>query len=377
MKKINVAIDAARLESKRTGVERYLMNLLQEFRKHSDHFDFTLFFKNSIPVDDFLQDSAFKKIIVKAPGFMKGRFPWNFSTLPRAVSKVNADVFFSPFYNLPFVKNVKSVVTIHDISYETHPEWFDWRRRLGFKIFSKSGVRRADKVLAVSKFSANEVQEHYNTPSEKIVVTYEAADKIFQPVDVLQNDIKEKMEIRGPFLLYLCSMFNRRHPDSVIRAFRLIAKKYPDMKLVMVGKNQTNPYIDLDKLIEDLGLSSKVIWEKGHVAESDLVKLYSAAEISLYPSDYEGFGLPVVEAMQCGCPVITSSGTSLDEVAVGAAHTLDVITDKTLSDAVFQIIENEEYKQSLIIKGFERAKQFSWEKCAKDTLEVFKSVVSS
>lgn len=368
---IKIGIDCSRLEGTRTGAERYLANLLKEFRKNSGDFKFYLFFKNRISNDDFLKDQAFEIVVSKNLKFLKSSFFWYSYSLSKTAERFNLDIIFSPNYIVPKLKNVKRVVAIHDISYETHPEWYDLKRVLAYRFFYRSSINNVDQIITISDFSKKEIVKNYKIDPQKIKVTSLAADEIFKQVE--NNDIKEKFNIQSNFLLYVGSIFNRRHVSEILKAFKNVSTRYPKLKLVLIGKNQTYPYVSIKELIFSLNIKNKVIW-KDFISNEDLAKLYNAAEIFLYPSTYEGFGLPVLEAMQCGCPVITSNASSFPEVVGDAGIKLDKVTAQSLENAISKILSDENLRDALVQKGLEQAGKFSWKKCATETLEVFKSL---
>ena len=373
-----ISIDGRCLEGERTGTGRYLINLLKFWRKENSC-RFKLYFKEKIPQDETLKSSNFELRILKNFLGFQSNFFFEHFLLPLAIKKDKADIFFSPYYLLPFYCPVKSVVTLHDISYEAHPEWFSLKNQFILRRISKMAARRADIILTVSKFSKGEIVKYYQVDSDKVTITPLAADNIFTvvPPATISNFPFTKERImeatKNKFILSVGSIFNRRHISELIEAFKKIAGEFPDIKLLIVGANHTQPFIDVDEIIKktNKNLGRRAIIREDYVSEKDLVVLYNLAQCSVYLSDYEGFGLPLLESMASGTPVITSRKTSLVEAGGEAAIFVDSNNPSDIYGKIKKVLVDDDFKEERIRKGLENARKFSWKKCAGETLEVF------
>ena len=373
-----ISIDGRCLEGGRTGTGRYLINLLKFWRKENSC-RFKLYFKEKIPQDEILKSGNFELRILKNYLGFQSNFFFEHFLLPLAIKKDKADIFFSPYYLLPFYCPAKSVVTLHDISYEAHPEWFSLKNQFLLRRISKMAARRADIILTVSKFSKGEIVKYYQVDPDKITVTPLAADDIFtvMPSATISNFPFAKEGIIGAvenkFILSVGSIFNRRHIPELIEAFKKIAGEFPGIQLLIIGANRTQPFIDIDKTIRktNKNLDYRAIIREDYVSEKDLAALYNLAECSVYLSDYEGFGLPLLESMVSGTPVITSRKTSLVEAGGEAAIFVNSNNPPDIYDKIKKVLADENFRKERVKKGLENVKRFSWERCARETLEVF------
>jgi glycosyltransferase involved in cell wall biosynthesis len=293
--------------------------------------------------------------------------------LPYNLKKDKADFFFSPFYLKPFYCPTRSSIVLHDISYEVHPEWFDFKSQFILRLLSKFSAETADKIFTVSNFSKNEIVRHYKIDSDKITVTYPAPDKDFVKVGDLNRikAVKDKYGLGDRFILSVGSIFNRRHIPEIIEAFAKVLREYPGYQLLIIGKNCTHPFLDIDGEIKNASgeLGKNAVRRLDFVEEEELQALYSSCEFAVYLSDYEGFGLPVVEAQFFGKPVITSYSSSLIEVGGNSVEFVGKNTVEEIYESFRKLISNIGYRENLVRLGEKNIKRFSWERCARDTLE--------
>ncbi|MBI1888431.1 MAG: glycosyltransferase family 4 protein [Candidatus Spechtbacteria bacterium] len=347
---MRIGIDCHNLEGPRTGVGRYLWNLLKEWsrqdfvynsRDRTHCIQFFLYFKNEIP-QDIEEAVNFKSIpYTHDRGYM---VRWNIRVLnvksnalfkhwhlARAAKKDKVDVLFCPDYVLPFFldSRIKTALTIHDIIYEARPNEYSWPSvadRILLAWASRQSVKKADVIFAPSEFTRSEILKYYKANPKRVVVTPLAPDPIFRhyshdPRNSVTDEIIKKYGIHGKYIFFVGSIFNRRFIPQKILAFAKFAKTHVDFHFLIIGKNYTKPYQDISALVaganEELGREA-IIW-RTFVSDEELVRLYNGAFATLWLSSYEGFGLPVLESMACGTPVITSRGGSLPEVAGDAA----------------------------------------------------------
>lgn len=368
---MKIAIDARSLEGGKTGVGRYLENILKVWKGREDC-QFLLYFKDGIPEDDFLNDASFTlKKIDNFFGFSSNFFFQHF-LLPHRLRKDGVDFFFSPFYLRPFFCPAKSAIVLHDISYEAHPEWFDWKSQLILRTLSKISAGKADLIFTVSEYSKSEIVKYYGIRNEKIIVTPLAADEDFTRKGS-ENNIKAAKEKYGldKFILCVGTVFTRRHVPELIEAFGQFTGKDERYRLCIVGKNKTFPYADIDGQIEEVNLQfgERKAFRIDFASEEELAGLYGGSDAVVYLSDYEGFGLPVIEAQSLNKPVITSFNTSLAEV--GGDSVEFVLENKTehIFAGLEKVLGDEKYRESLIEKGRKNLGRFSWTRCGERTLE--------
>lgn len=363
-----IGIDAHNLEGKRTGVGRYVFNLLNEWSKVDSGVKFVLYFKDEIPADIPKSDN-FECRLLKVGSTAKF-MNWD---LARAAKKDKVDVLFCPDYRAPIVYQGKTAITLHDISYEARPEYFDWPSladKILLKWASKKTAQKAELIFTPSDFSRQEVIKYYALAPEKVVATPLAVSPFLSGVVGQADEIKEKYGLNNEFGFFVGSMFTRRHLAEVIAAFEEIAKENKG-QLLLGGKDQTSGR-SIEKLIKKTNerLGYQAVLRVDFIGDEELKLLYSACAFFIWLSDYEGFGLPVLEAMSLGAPVITTDGSSLSEVAGEAALLIKDNRDiKEIWRAMHKILRDKALREGLSAKGKKQADNFSWAMCATKTLK--------
>ncbi|ADZ09220.1 glycosyl transferase group 1 [Methanobacterium lacus] len=273
-------------------------------------------------------------------------------------------------YVLKSLENYKTVLTCFDLI----PWVYDNDRSYIWKENMK-WMPTADRIITISEFSKNEILKYLDYPEEKIDIVYPAVDhRLYQPIK--SKEILKQFNIsdRDKVVLYVGSETPRQNVPDLIRAFNKLKKVMPNVKLLKIGESQSNDArVELLKLIKQQDLVDDVIFA-GYVAEPEMPEWYSAADLLVYPCEYAGFGLPPLEAMACGTPVITSNTTSLPEVVGEAGIMLDPHDNEKLSKEMYRVLNDEKLADNLIQMGLERAKLFDWDESAQQTMEVYRSM---
>lgn len=368
---MKIAIDARSLEESTTGVGRYLSNLLKCWKDHPEH-KFILYFKGGIPEAEYLKSGNFELKVIRNPLGFNSNFFFQHILLPLNIKKDKADFFFSPFYLKPFYCPARSSVALHDISYEAYPEWFDSKSQFILRKVSKYSARAADLIFTISNFSKSEIMKHYNIGERKIRVTYLACDEGLRKEENAPklSEIMKKYGISGKYIFYIGTIFTRRHIPELIRSFEKICHDIRDHQLLILGKNHTHPFDDIDGLISDANkkLGRNAILHVDSVKEDELNFLYGGSEFVIYLSDYEGFGLPVVEAQKFDKAVLTTKGSSLVEAGGDSVEYVKHNTENEIYDSMKRLIVDGGYRGKLAAMGRENLKRFSWQKCADEIL---------
>jgi len=285
---------------------------------------------------------------------------------------------FHTNYLTPIGMPCKTVVTIHDILFEILPEFFPPFHRRIQKLFTSRLARRADAVITVSQFSRNLLLELYGLDPSKVFVTLEAASSFFRPLGKGGEKVLRKYGIHDDFILYVGRIAPIKNIPGMLEAFvEVRAKMGGHLQFVLVG--QRDPIFREHKIenhLKELGILDSVIFLNG-IVTSDLVWLYNRAQVLFFVSYGEGFGLPILEAMACGTPVITSNTTACDEIAGDAALKVCPGDKEAAVHALTCILEDTELRKSLKQKGLLHAAKFSWDICAKMTLDIYKSCVEA
>ena len=364
---MNVGILTWIIDRKRKGVDNYIYNLIKNMIKigKSDKISLIHYQKTDDPIYSRVNDIIIPKMPLKLT---------NPIGIPRAVKNANIDILhlpihwytqISPFF---FNRKVKKVLTIHDLTPILFPEMHTrdtvrtWNSTLNLI------KNRTDSIISDSWNTKNDCIELLNIPEEKIKVIPLAADEIYKPMgnkEMIQEYLKKRYNHDTPFILFVGTLEKRKNVPLLIKAFNEFKSYGLKHKLVIVGGKGWK-FAEVFDLIKILKLKDDVIFTD-YVPDNDLVKFYNTADLFVYPSLYEGFGLPPLEAMACGCPVITSNISSLPEVVGDAGLMIDPNDVVSLTESMHEILTNEGLKEDYINKSLERAKMFSWKKTAEKT----------
>lgn len=349
---MKIGVDARELEGKRTGVGRYLENLLSFWSKKEQ--EFVLFFKDEIPELPVLSSPNFKKVLL--PFLRKEGWLWEQVALPYGIKRENIETFFSPSYSIPLRGKVKKIVVIHDLSYFRNPKWFSKKEGFRRRLFSRLSMEKAHKIITVSNFVKDEMERKFEFTKGKVEVIYHGVNSFFS----FLGKKREKI------ILTVGAIFQRRNIPLLLEGFKLI--KRDDWKLVIVGDNRTYPRVDIELIVKKMKMDDRVKIV-GHINDEELLELYNISSIFVSLSEYEGFGLPVLEAMACGLPCILFNGHSYKELFSESAYFINELSPEDVRNGINELIMDERLREELSRKGLEHSKNFSLEKCAKKTLD--------
>jgi len=293
------------------------------------------------------------------------------------VSRERLDVFHSPACTVPLAYSKNSVVTIHDMAIYQNKSWFPGQI-FSTRIVVPQSVKKAKRVISVSNYTKQDLVKFMQIPEERVTVVYNGVDiKIDErhSAESRKDYLKNKFGVEKKYVLFVGTIQPRKNVMGVIQAFDRLrgTSAYDDFQLVISGKKGWDND-DVFRAIRQFGLTKKVIFT-GYITSSDKALLMRNASLFVFPSFYEGFGLSILEAQKVGTPVITSDITSMPEVADDGAILVDPYDIDALSKAMKKALTDHELRNSLIKKGYENVKKFSWEKCARETLAVYEEVV--
>ena len=301
-------------------------------------------------------------------------------SIPRQLRRLRADLFHSPHYVLPLLSRVPSVVTVHDCIHLLFPKYLPNRLALIYARFMlRQAVRRSAVVLTVSDASRADILRFYpDTPPERVRVVPNAIDDAVLTVPSAEEAqrVHERYQIQGRFVLYAGNIKPHKNLDRLIEAFGQVKARpgFEDVKLIIIG-DEIQRYGSLRRSVETAGVRQDVRFF-GFVPDTTLAVLYRTAHVFAFPSLYEGFGLPPLEAMACGAPVITSRISSLPEVVGDAALLVDPYDTKEIAGALERVLSDPALRQDLVTRGRERASHFSWDRSVRAVLAVYKEVLS-
>jgi glycosyltransferase involved in cell wall biosynthesis len=365
---MRIAIDAHSLGTQAGGNETYFRQLLHGLAQDQSQHRYNVFYSHSAALDHVQNDPRFGFTAIPNNPIVRICV-----TLPRLLKKTKPDVFHCQYIQPPF-GNTKTVVSIHDLAYEHFPEFFHPLEALRMKKLVRWTARRASHILTLSEFSAADIAGRFAIPRESITVTPLAASADFHPREkhVCQEHLARTYRIDSPFLLYVGRIQARKNLLRLVEAYARLRKQGVTAKLVIVGKRDWQ-YERLLAKVNELGLEASVIFP-GYVSTEDLPLFYNAAELSVFPSIFEGFGLPVVESMASGVPTVTSLGSSLEEVAGDGALLVDPLDTSSIEDALLKVLGNPELQRQLITRGLEQSARYKPESLALQVLSVYRSL---
>lgn len=372
------------LTGQRSGVEQYALKVLEQLLRLDQQNIFVLFYVSYRGLDQQLAN-----LIAEAPWLRQSnveirKLKWiNFPLLLHAlwkpldwpkVDKIcgGLGVMWQPSPRiLPVSQRCRQVITFHDLVFEIFPQFYTWKSRLWqWQMSYPYLAKTADQLIAVSQNTKHDLEKLYHIKPEKIQVIYEGVEPIyFQPVNVDSiNQLKQKFNVSGQYLYYIGSLEPRKNVVAIVKSLAYLKEQNVNIKLVISGaKSWLEGPIFAE--VEKLHLTQDVVFT-GPVTEIEKVAWLQGATVFLFPSLYEGFGLPVLEAMAAGCPVVTSNVSSLPEVVGGAAILVDPTDQTAINLAVKNLCSDPNLAHKYVEQGRARAKRFKWEETAKATLNI-------
>ncbi len=371
---MNIGFDAKRVFQNRSGLGNYsrsTLRLLSRFYPYNNYYLFS-----GKPDKKIFQPSENQFIVEPEKGF-SSLFPdyWRSWGLYHQANDLNLDIFHGLSNELPLsIKKTraKSVVTIHDLIFLRFPEYYSSVDRQIYSLKFKHACRVADSVIAISKATRDDIISNFGTDPKKIHVIYQSCDPIFRiPVNPeRKSEVRKKYNLPEQYILFLGTIEKRKNALSLIKAF---LDEDIDFPLVIAGK--PTAYIsEINDFLKDKPASNRIIFR--HTVEtSDLPSLYQSSIIFVYPSVFEGFGIPILEAMNSGIPVITSTGSCFAETGGDAALYCDPYNTEQLGSTLSKLLNSNDLKQSMTEKGFSHSKQFDEDKVASNLMNLYSDLV--
>jgi glycosyltransferase involved in cell wall biosynthesis len=365
-----IAIDAHMVGERETGNEAYTVNLLRGLAGHPARDRYLLLSPKPERLSSLALGSGFKPTRVW-PGQSLLRVPL---ATPLVVRRHKADLLHMTTYVSPPWAPCPTVVTIHDLSFLEYPSAVSWRVRTMLRSLVPGSIARAAKVIAVSEWTKRDLVRRYGVDPDKITVTHEAPPPGFHALlDAPTHRLPAS--VREPFILAVGNVEPRKNLERLIQAFRVLVSQHQfGGSLVLVGKAGRSAD-QAQRAVHDAGLESRVVFT-GYVSQSDLNLLYNRASLFIYPSLYEGFGLPPLEAMACGCPVVASNVTAIPEVLGDAAILVDPSSVQAIADGMAAVLQRRDLRASLRDRGRARAAGYTWDATAARTQEVYAEVLT-
>jgi glycosyltransferase involved in cell wall biosynthesis len=382
---MHIAIDARELAGRKTGAGRYLDRLLIHWarldtaRRHA----FGLYAHEAIPAPP----AGLPATVTILPG--GGGTRWEQMALAAALRRNRPDVLFAPAYTAPLMVTAPVVLTVHDVSFVAHPEWFRWREGWRRRVLTRAAARRARLVLTVSEFSQREIERCIGIPAERIRVVAHGVGMMEAPAGAVPGSsiqawysdersngrTGQPPRLEHPIVLFVGSILNRRHVPDLIEAVALAAQRVTPLRLVVAGENRSWPRQDLRAIADRLGVKDRVD-VRAFVPEDELLRLYSEASVFVFLSEYEGFGLTPLEALAAGVPPVVLDTPVAREVYGTAARYVSSSDPSIVAEAIVELLTSEGARHELLANAPAVLARYRWSDAAASTLTAIEQAAS-
>lgn len=366
---MRIGIMLRHLDQSLGGVRLYTHRLLENLLQIESAHEFLLLYQNPELTGTFPASDRHREVVLSAPS----KILWDQYSVARAARKLKLDLIFNPKFSVSLLTDVPSVFVCHGLDWYIMPWGSLWKDRLSHKLLIPRYARRAAGILAVSDTARGHVLEFLSVEPDHVRTVYLGIDDIFRrqiPADEV-GKARRELDLPSRFFLYCGQIYPAKNFGGLLRAYREVGPRL-GIQLVVAGQHAFLCQEEIE-LVAELGLVSWVRW-LGWVAHEELPALYAAAEALVLPSLYEGFGIPLVEAMAVGCPVVTSNRYSSQEIVADAGITVDPEDTSSIAEGMERVATDERLRERSIVSGRERAKIFSWERCAAETLQALERV---
>lgn len=368
---MRVAVDAHAIGQRLTGNEVYVRNLLSRYGRLAPEAEF-IAYVSSTKSREWIPERFEKRPVSRNPFLRLGL------QMSARLREDRPDLIHVQ-YTAPLRCPVPIVVTVHDVSYMEHPEYFTKSRAMQLRLTTRKTLKEAARIITESEFSRQRIAMAFDIDPDSISVTPLAAEDHFRPIEreAAMRKVSDRLGFTGPYILNVGDWHPRKNQIGLIQAFRELLAAHPKLphKLVLAGKRTWFAPRVLEQ-IRRSGLGERIV-QTDFVDDDILLALYNAADVFVFPSFYEGFGLPALEAMACGRPVVCSDSTALPEVVDGAALLFDPHSVKEQMRAIGDLLLDQELSRRMEKKSLQRAAVFDWKETARRTLDVYSEVAES
>lgn len=358
---MRIAVDARELSGRPTGVGRYLGGLVREWTATGANHAHEFILYAHQPIGTYAGPRGAVRVI---PG--TGGTVWEQRTLAGAIASDRPDVLFSPAYSTPLFTRVPRVVALHDISFVAHPEWYTLREGVRRRVLARRSAAAARAVITISEFTRSELVSRLGLAASRIHVIPPGVDAPVEPA------ASGNSGNGGAHVLFVGSIFNRRHIPELIAAFDLVAQRRPDTALHLVGDNRSHPPQDVAALIAARSMASRMHWHR-YVDEERLHELYRGARAFVFLSEYEGLGLPPLEALAAGVPSLLLDTPVARESCGDAALYVPLADEQTVAGALERLLYDETTRRGLLLQAPAVLARYDWAHAARATLAVLES----
>jgi glycosyltransferase involved in cell wall biosynthesis len=364
---MKIGIMLRHYEQQEGGVKVYTKKLLPLLLAKGSRHQFVLIYQNPVLIGTYAGLPNVAEVAVRLPGTVL----WDQAAVPWVARRHGLDLIFNPKFTVPFLGRQKKIFVLHGSEWFVIPEHFRLYDQWYFKNFVPLYCREAAAFIAVSHAVKRDVVEHTGVAAAKVVPIHNGFDPLlFRPVRDAARllEVAAKYRLPEKFILWVGQIESRKNVARLLRAFAQIKDGIPHA-LVIAGEQRWSTRTEL-QVIAELGIADRVLFP-GWIEHGDLPAVYCLADHFSFPSLYEGFGIPLIEAMACGCPIVTASTCAPPEVTAGAAVLVDPLSVEDIARGMRRVIEDADMRATLIARGLERAADFGWERCADQVLALF------
>ena len=370
-----IGIDASRAcKTTRTGTEYYSQEIIKALAR-IDHKNFYVLYSPVKPSKE-LSD-------------LPGKFNWKIIPFPRFWSQIRLswelqsqrprpDVMFEPAHTVPFLHPIPMVVTIHDLGFKYYPELYTKFENYYHNFSANFSAKHSSAIIAVSNYTRNDILKHFAVQAKKVTTIYHGVDdKIFRLPNLKEQETPLGFGIKRPYIFYIGRLEHKKNIINLVKAYQLLREEKKICHQLVLGGKPGFGYPQIKKTISELSPAiSRDIIQTGYISDTDYPIILKNADIFAFPSNFEGFGMPVLEAMACGVPVVCSNKTSMPEVAQNASILINPKKPFDMAVAFSKIVNKPALRSSLVSKGIKRASLFTWDNTARKTLELLEKTGS-
>jgi glycosyltransferase involved in cell wall biosynthesis len=366
---MKIAIMLRHIDEHGGGVMEYTRRLLEQFFAMFRQHQYFLLYRTPNNIGSFGEFENVHEVVLDSPS----KPTWDQIAVPRYLGREKPDIVFNPKYSFPLLTSVPGLFVCHGLDWYVMPWGSRWIDRLSHKFLVPLYSRKASAIIAVSETTKDHVVRYLNKSSSDVVTVYHGVDESFRrPVaDEQLQATRKKFSLPPSYYLYVSRIYPPKNFGRLIRAFARVSSD--NGRYLVVAGTHTEGCEDEIALIEELGISNRVI-QLGWVDRDDLPALYSMADTLVQPSLYESFGISLVEAMSIGCPILTANCYGAAEVTADAALLVDPEDVDAIEIGLRRIVDDTSLRETLIARGFTRSKEFTWEKCAAQTMSAIEDV---
>ncbi len=373
---MKIALDCRSVFPGRGGIGRYAASLAKTLTQIDTRNEYLLL-TTERQTEPITRDGRVTQLALKAAMIDE---IWEQLHLPTVLEDRKVDLYHNPCFSLPVVKTTRwRVATVHDVVFRRHPELVNPTLRDYLDRWSEHALDVADAIITATEFSKRDIVETYGALAKRIEVIPHGVEQRFQRREDRNAAaaLRKKYKLPRRFVLYVGAIEAKKNIDRLLEAFAMLVRngRHGDRKLVLAGGQGGGAY-DLEQATKQVGLQGHVVYV-GYVSDEDVVTLMNLADLFVYPSLYEGFGLPALEAMACGTPTVVSDATCLPEVVADGALIAPAEDAAGLAERMAQVLNDKKLEEMLIQRGVRRAREFGWERTARWTLELYESVAGA